>query len=194
MKKRYFIYLISTICCMASLHGCKKGDAGPQGTPGEQGIQGEKGDKGDTGDTGPSGEQGEQGPRGEKGDTGTANVIYSDWLSVAFTNSGGVYSANINAPKLTEEVLNTGDVAVYERFAIVFPTGSTTYSKLPYAQDSDWVKVEISVGKITLRSNTNHNLSTFRYVLIPGGVQASAIGHLDLANYRAVHNFYGIPN
>ena len=110
------------------------------------------------------------------------------------TNSGGVYSGTIDAPKLTADVLNKGDVAVYEKFSIIFPTASTTYNKVPYAQGSNWVRVELSVGEITVKSNTNHSLSTFRYVLIPGGIQASTASHLDLTDYRAVRHFYGLGN
>ncbi|MEC3881259.1 hypothetical protein [Parapedobacter sp. 10938] len=179
MKNRYLIYLISLSVGIMSLNGCKKGDIGPQG---EQGVPGDKGDTGDKGD------------KGDKGDTGTANVIYSDWASVTFTNSGGVYSGTIEAPKLTADVLNKGDVAVYEKFSIIFPTASTTYNKVPYSQGSNWVRVELSVGEITVKSNTNHSFSTFRYVLIPGGVQASAASNLDLTDYRAVRYFFGLGN
>lgn len=163
--------------------GCKKGDIGPQGPRGEQGEKGEKGDRGDDGD---------KGDKGDKGNTGTANVMYSDWVSVSFTNSSGVYSGTISAPKLTAEILNKGDIAVYERTMIGLPPIATTYSKLPYSNGTKWVKVDIEVGKIIIRSNTN-SISTYRYVLISGGVQASsAARYLDFSDYDAVKSFYNI--
>ena len=171
--------LVLGLMTMSMMHvvGCKKGDMGPQG---EQGIQGEKGDKGDTGD------------KGNKGDKGTANVIYSEWSSITFTNSGGVYSGTINAPKLTTDVLNGGEIAVYERTMIGLPpTTTTSYSKLPYTNGTKWVKVDLEVGKIILRSNVN-SISSYRYVLIPGGMEASAAAHVDLGNYNAVKRFYHI--
>lgn len=160
---------------------CEKGDAGPQG---EQGIQGEKGDKGDEGD---------KGDKGDKGDAGTANVIYSDWDAISFTSSGGIYSGAINVPKLTTDILNKGEVAVYERTIIGLPPSATTsYTKLPYTNGSKWVKIDLEVGKIIIRSNSN-SISSYRYVLIPGGVQASMAGvPLDISSYKAIEDFYGI--
>ncbi|NLY24616.1 MAG: hypothetical protein GX042_06340 [Bacteroidales bacterium] len=123
------------------------------------------------------------------GDSGTANVIYSDWTTVTFTSSGAVYSGSINAPKLTAEVLDKSEIGVYERTIIAFPSASTTYSKLPYSNESRWVKIDLEVGKIIIRSNVN-SISTYRYVLIPGGVQASAaVTRPDLSNYRDVVRF-----
>src|SRR4051812_48308804 len=51
---------------------CKKGDTGPAGPAGANGAAGTPGAAGPTG------------PQGAKGDTGTANVIYSQWLDVAY--------------------------------------------------------------------------------------------------------------
>ena len=66
-------------------------------------------------------------------------------------------------------MLDKGEIGVYERTIIAFPSASTTYSKLPYSNESKWVKIDLEVGKIIIRSNVN-SISTYRYVLIPGGV------------------------
>lgn len=172
------IFLAVAVIGMTTMQlSCKKGDTGPQGPKGEQG---EKGDRGDDGD------------KGDKGNTGTANVIYSDWSSITFTNSGGVYSGTINAPKLTADILNKGEIAVYERTVIGLPPSTTNYTKLPYTNGSKWVKVDMEVGKIIIRSNVN-SIFSYRYVLIPGGVEASAAArYLDFNDYGAVKSFYNI--
>lgn len=172
------IFLAVAVMGMTTMQlSCKKGDVGPQGPKGEQG---EKGDKGDNGN------------KGDKGDTGSANVIYSDWLSVTFTNSGGVYSGTINVPKLTADILNKGEIAVYERTMIGLPPTTAVYSKLPYTNGTTWIRVNMEVGRIIIRSNSN-SISTYRYVLIPGGVQASATArYLDFGDYGAVKSFYSI--
>lgn len=172
---RFIMIILSLMLIGMTQMGCKKGDTGPQGEQGEKGEQGDKGDKGDD------------------GGTGTANVIYSDWASVSFSNSGSVYLGTIDAPKLTTDVLNKGEIAVYERTIIgIPPTSVTNYAKLPYTNGSKWINVNMEVGKIILRSNGN-SISSYRYVLIPGGVQASAVArHLDFSDYNAVQDFYEI--
>lgn len=105
-------FLLLIAATVSSITSCsKKGDPGPAGQ------QGQKGDKGDPGANGPGG------PAGPKGDTGTVNVIYSNWLDVAYKpdtvhRAGGKidtlgYYANIAAPKLTTSILNTGELKIY---------------------------------------------------------------------------------
>ncbi|MDQ6845768.1 MAG: collagen-like protein, partial [Bacteroidota bacterium] len=86
---------------------CKKGDTGPAGPAGANGANGA---------TGPTG------PQGPKGDTGTANVIYSPWLDVAFladtVHNGTIidtlgYYAHIAAAKLDTNILARGEMKVY---------------------------------------------------------------------------------
>lgn len=180
---KIFACILVVVSMSSTQLGCSKGEIGPQGPPGEQGQRGEKGDRGN---------EGERGPKGDKGDPGTANVIYSDWLSVTFTNSGGVYSGTINAPKLTTDILNKGEIAVYERTMIGFPPTTATYSKLPYTNGTTWVRINMEVGKIIIRSN-NASISSYRYVLIPGGVQASAAStNLDMDDYPAVQQYFDL--
>ena len=73
----------------------KEGPAGPQGPQGNEGPGGARG------------------PAGPKGDTGTANVIYSDWLDVAYSQAGTQWLAVIGAPKLDIKALTTGEIKVY---------------------------------------------------------------------------------
>src|ERR1017187_515047 len=67
------------------------------------------------GPAGPTGPAGATGASGATGTTGTANVIYSAWLNVTFqqdANDTNLY-AQITAPKLTDSILNLGDIKVY---------------------------------------------------------------------------------
>ena len=70
---------------------------GPKGDPGPQGPQGEQGPTGATGATGPQGPQGETGPQGPQGpqgepgsitDASTAEITFTEAVSVANIASG----------------------------------------------------------------------------------------------------------
>lgn len=74
-----------------------KGDPGPQGPQGEQGptgatgATGPQGPQGETGPQGPAGPQGPQGPQGEPGsiaDASTAEITFTEAVSVANIASG----------------------------------------------------------------------------------------------------------
>src|SRR5690606_16879937 len=115
MKNLNRLTLLTIIAVFTVFASCKKeGPAGPIGPQGEQGVAGTDGDKGD---------------KGDKGDIGTANVIYSDWLGADFQAALVNYGANFPAPALTEDILNTGEVAVYMREAV---TDGFSYRKLNY--------------------------------------------------------------
>src|SRR6478735_6318971 len=84
------------------------------------GKDGAAGPKGDTGAAGPAG------PKGEPGKDATSGIIYSDWLDVTYeavkeetdTDGNGkldtiFFGASIEAEKLTDEILSTGDIKVF---------------------------------------------------------------------------------
>ncbi len=185
--KKLFLLLLTTVTVL-SFSQCSKDSDGEAGPKGEQGEQGPKGDKGD------------------KGDKGTANVIYSDWITVKkadwarYMLSQGLYH-DIDAPKLTNDILNKGVVLVYMNRSGV--------KALPYAYQLHSgggriiYEFEISKGKIKLfhydddgsnqKTPTSHD-AKFRYVLIPGGVKARRSAPLpDFNDYEAVAAYYGIP-
>ena len=201
----------------------KNGDPGPQGSTGSTGATGAKGDKGDKGDTGAigatgakgatgaTGATGAQGPKGDtgatgpKGATGTANVQYSDWYTPPAYTLNTVFSmkhfdADIDAPKITQDIIDKGTVLVYGKLvgynAVIWPVDQV--SQLPinltYQQGSimtDTWTASTAVGKITIDfvNNTNYwsSISTahqFRYVIIPGGVKLSST--VNLHDYNQV--------
>ena len=135
------------------MQGCKKGDAGPQGPAGPQGIQGVKGDNGSmiySGNDVPAASQGVNGdyyfrlsnsmfysPKTAagwgsevnlRGATGSANVIYSGWLSFPQSQrdtsiDGTQYKVNhINVPRLTQSLVDQGLIMVYYLLIIIFST------------------------------------------------------------------------
>jgi len=155
-----------------------------------------KGDTGPAGPAGPAGPTGATGATGAKGDTGTANVIYSPWLDVAFTraDTSSPYIGTIAAPKLDANMLAKGEIKVYANLnyvsaPIVYP--------LPYFDGAYIINVAFQVGTITMVSNDNFSTGTdatgkyqqYRYILIPGGKAArSSINWNDYAEVKKYLN------
>lgn len=168
-------------CMLFTVSACKKGEVGPEG---------------------PQGEQGEKGDTGPRGPAGTANVIYSNWLSFQQTQRDTIIDGtnlkvnHIPAPKLTQAIIDGGVIHMYMRFLTsVFP--------LPYTSDAgtgnrpSTVSFVPKPGMLYVTRYTHDNSSgssgigwglvQFRYVLIPGGVQANAaLRNIDMGNYQAV--------
>lgn len=173
-----------------------QGDQGEQGEQGAQGEQGEQGPKGEQGDQGPKGDPGEQGEQGPKGDTGTANVIYSDWIDTEFpnniTSSGAGF--DIDAPKLTKDIIDKGVVLVYARNLTI--TGFN-YFALPFITSGDQHNFRVEKEKVlritvaTLSGTPTSQVGNpffedYRYVLIPGGRAADLSGPGDLAKSATI--------
>jgi len=92
-----------------------RGAAGGKGTKGDRGNTGPNGAKGPKGDLGDTGAQGPAGPGGAQGAAGIGNVIYSKWIdptSLSMTADGRL---EIEVPKLTQDILDNGEVYVYLR-------------------------------------------------------------------------------
>ncbi|MBN2814666.1 MAG: collagen-like protein [Bacteroidales bacterium] len=201
MRKSLFLFALPMLA-VALFIGCEgdEGPAGPQGEQGEQGIQGV------------------QGEQGEQGEPGTANVIYSDWIRPVGTwrdtSYYGVAKVNhINVTQLTQDIIDDGVVLCYYKSVstIILPGTPTNVFHLPLTGYSNSVSFTLDywlkVGKITLRAFTLDNSGTytpegmlyypmFRYVLIPGGVQATAKkAALDFTklSYEEVCELFDIP-
>ncbi len=181
------------------------GATGPRGATGAQGPAGPRGATGATGPQGPAGPRGATGATGPQGPAGTANVIYSGWVSFQQAERDTVIDGtnlkvnHLPAPRLTQTILDRGDIKVYMRFLTsVFP--------LPYTSDAGPGNVANTVsflpkpGLIYVTRYAHNNSGSigfgavqFRYVLIPGGVQASAqLAGVDVDNYQAVKVALGI--
>ena len=171
--------------------GCSKdGDTGPAGPAGP---------------AGPTGAAGAAGVPGAQGVPGTANVIYSAWLSVpfiadTFRTTGNVldtagFYADIAAPKLDLNMLDKGEIKVYVNFGsaaepFVFP--------LPYIGGNGlYIDVAFSLNTISIYSNGNLTPVPIRYFLVPGGTAArpTAGGKtVDWNNYKEVQAYLGLKD
>lgn len=160
---------------------------------------------GDTGPAGPAGEVGPEGPggpAGEKGDTGVANVIYSDWLDVTFSldTAAGSYFVDIDAPKLTADVIATGLVKTYINIGT---SADPVVMSLPYNSSTIIIREYLLEGFIELLSNANMSTYTaedgtksgqVRYVIIPGGTAARTSKAIDWNDYAQVKAYMGWKN
>ena len=191
------VYLLLLLGASVLYVACSKdGPAGPAGPEGPAGA---------------NGAPGPAGPAGPQGEPGTANVIYSEWLNVpfeadTFTNNQGVldtigFYATIDAPKLTAEVLNQGEIKVYVNF------GSLDQ---PNVMPLPWydvyfnlnIMVNLEVGAIHLYSNgdvgTQNQDGTlvgqYRYILIPGAEAARMSKAINWNNYAAVKAYLKLKN
>ncbi|KAB7731014.1 collagen-like protein [Rudanella paleaurantiibacter] len=177
------------------LVGCEgpQGPEGPAGPAGPTGPQGVSGVAGATGLAGPAGPTGPAGPAGPQGPVGTANVIYSPWVSVNFSGSAAPFTANINAPQITQTVLDRADIRVYwQENGRVIP--------LPYAEVVGNVTYTVHqrffVGRIELRASYPINATQqMRYVIIPGGVSTGGrLASIDWTDYARVKAALNLPD
>lgn len=176
---------------------------------GKDGAQGPAGDQGPAGPAGPAGAGGPAGADGEKGDTGVANVIFSEWLDVGYldtfsvnpndiTDTTFISFGGIEATKLTNEILNTGEMKVYVNLG---NPQEPNVVPLPYFSVYTIVNINVdfALGFIYLTSNVNAGTyidnddglkyQQYRYVLIPGGVAARTKQSVDWNNYKQVKEF-----
>jgi hypothetical protein len=165
---------------------------------------GKDGDAGPAGAAGAAGPKGDNGPKGDQGAPGAANVIYSEWLDVEYgvDSSAGIYFVDIDADKITADVLNTGFVRVYINFGT--PAAPAVVS-VPYAEESGvYIKDYLLEGIIELVSNADASTVAdnngakrrqVRYVIIPGGTAArTAKSAIDWNDYAKVKAYMGWKN
>lgn len=157
------------------MNACKgeKGDVGPSGTAGQTGATGASGATGATGQTGA---------------TGTANVIYSDWTNITFTGSGTSWSGTINAPKITQEILDKGFIKAYFKFGNQVYEGNYTNT-----QNGASMYYYMALGSINLKSTFNATYP-WRYIIIPGGIAGGRKAAVDYSDYEAVKAYYGLKD
>ncbi|SIS39270.1 Collagen triple helix repeat-containing protein [Zobellia uliginosa] len=201
--------LFLTLFGLLTIACSKEGDRGPEGP---QGIQGETGPAGADGQDGADGAQGEPGEDGEDGATGTANVIFSDWIPSTFDNNIVATGAGIDieAERLTNDIMNDGVVIVYGRNEELF-TGNDIFP-LPQVVGNNQHAFRLEkVGtiRITILSTDGSSVGSpyfekYRYVLIPGGQSSegnegpgslSKQQHLDYAkmSYDEIVAHFNIP-
>ncbi|KAF2516050.1 hypothetical protein [Flavobacterium foetidum] len=136
--------------------------------------------------SGDDGADGTNGTDGTPGETGTANVIYSGWINApaatpeTIDGTSGL-STSIAAPQLTADIMAKGTILVYMSFG----SGTNIYT-LPYTSTAggatNTITAIASLKSIKLFRFKHANDGTtvalpstlsWRYILIPGGVQAA---------------------
>jgi hypothetical protein len=155
------------------------------------------GDAGPAGPAGPAGAAGPAGPAGAAGAAGTANVIYSNWIDTTtwYYDSPApgdtTFFADINAAKLTVDILNMGEIKVYINLGD--PTDPFVLP-LPYNDGTVFIEAVFQINTISLASNIDLSGFPFRYVLIPGGTPARAAKAVDWNNYKEVQKYLGLTD
>lgn len=209
--KNTFKKISIAVLMATALYACKgpQGEIGPQGAKGDTGTAGTIGPRGETGatgatgangangqngTTGPKGDRGDTGLQGPKGDPGTANVYYSDWITLNVTGSSGNYEATVITPKITQEILDKGVILMFiKNNGNIYPVPfayATSVSTLVST-----IIPNISLGKIRIYLSYNI-FNPFRYVIIPGGVSIGA-GRKKVLNsmsYEEIKALYNIPD
>jgi hypothetical protein len=179
MKKAFIgLFLFASIAlCLIS---CQKGATGPQGLAGAN---------------------------GETGPGGPDTVIYSLWIPVTMSiaetyvdsigNTDTLFSDNIPAPVITQDILDSGMILSYLSF--IDSTGATNVvSAAPYFSSEIF-----QVGQIILNS-INVDLSTgysYRYVVLPGTLLATnsylktlSKAQLKTADYAFITKALDLPS
>jgi hypothetical protein len=123
----------------------------------------------------------------EDGAPGTANVIYSDWITGPTLNDETIdgtsgKSALLDTPLLTQDILDKGTILVYAKF-------SSTVFPLPYTSRAGGVDNTLTFYPMLQKIKVfrfKHDGSgglgaavSYRYILIPGGVSATAKNNLN---------------
>lgn len=164
------------------------------------------------GPVGPAGPIGPAGPAGPKGDASSSDsdVIYSDWLDVPFaadtfmTRGGGIdtlgYYAVIDVPKLTSTLLGTADIKVYINSKDA--SDPVIYS-LPFNAISG-LNIEVSAFTQGIQLYSNGNMSTYsaqgkkyqqyRYMIVPGNIQARLESPVNWSDYASVKAYLGLKD
>lgn len=125
-------------------------------------------------------------------DVNPGKVIYSPWTEVTFSGSGTSYTTNLNAPELTQDMLDKADIRVYW-------STSNHVIGLPYAQaiggTSYSVHQRFHVGRIELISSYSLSAQKMRYVIISGGAATGGRkAAVNLNDYAAVKACYNLPD
>lgn len=163
-----------------------------------------EGEDGAVGPQGEQGPQGDQGPQGEQGEPGTANVMYSDWIGSGFENdiTDGFDAFNIDAPEITQEILDTGTILVYARSTTntIYQVPVTFYG---FLNENYFFRVinagtlNIGVEGVGINDIGEPFLNdVFRYIIIPGGVainSSRSSEDLKHMSYKEITTLFNIP-
>jgi Collagen triple helix repeat (20 copies) len=207
MRKFRLLSLLALAITFLAVSCTKEGPEGPAGATGAQGPVGATGNTGPAGPIGPTGPAGPTGPTGPVGPPGTANVIYSAWLSVAnslpqptpvadstFADFGTCKRWYRAAPSLTQNIIDQGVVLSYWRVTTIiystipyqFPVGSQTYylGSIPTMIGGAKIIYFTSIFGANAGWTPNSGAET-RYIIIPGVVAGGRSTGVGGTSYTA---------
>lgn len=157
-----------------------EGAQGPAGQDGEAlGVPGPKGDTGATGQvgaTGADGTDGSNGTNGTDGEDGNANVMVSDWIPTAFSQTPAFdVGFSVTDPNLTKEIINNSLILGYGKrnsaFIDILPLPTQIFNQLYRITLSDAGGENYDLffrGKSADGSTETFNLlSEVKYFVIP---------------------------
>ena len=141
------------------------------------------------------GKDGAVGPAGVNGTNGNANVIGSNTVTLNSGNwnaAGLYYYSDINWSVITQDIVNTGVVMVYEDW------GSGQWQVLPYVFGDLGRTFSFNTGYVRIRFQNNDNTQTanpgsvtFRVVAIPSNARIVGV---DYTNYDEVKGAYNLQD
>lgn len=210
MKTKSIFCALAASMLAFSIYSCTgpEGEEGPIGPAGPQGVAGVNGAPGQNGSQGPQGPQGQQGQQGPQGQPGTANVIFSAWTDVVYSlnwitpqvSAGWDREFSIQAPKLTQEILDRGDIVVYMKIedpVANFLNGDVRKLAATFhlGEDVETYNYSLRNGQIKLlqwsKEGSRAWSARYRYVLIPGGTSARK-QHVNWENYNEVKAMFNL--
>jgi hypothetical protein len=148
--------------------------------------------------------EGEQGPAGQDG-VGS-KVYYSQWITpTAWSGNSGDWYFNVNAPDLTEDIVENGVILAYAWLAGDIYDATAVRPLPTYAVDANWSfliseyeNIEFTTDMISKPLTTGNN---FRFIAIPGNIET--LKSISLKNkreqelrqmsYKDVCEYFNIP-
>ena len=117
--------------------------------------------------------KGSTGPQGPQGPAGPDSVIYSNWVSLntPYNTTDSAYEETISASSITQGILNSGLIISY--FDI--PDNNGNDQVFTTSSVGLVVSETYSVGQVFLFSSVDLTGIMYRYVIVPGSVQAGNV-------------------
>jgi hypothetical protein len=144
--------------------------------------------------------KGDAGPQGPAGPAGPDSVIHSKWIVLNMQQNVGTsndtfYTQTINAPAITQRILDSGIVLTY--LSIVDTNNVTNVvNASPY-----FFSEIFTPGAIDLVSFSDYSTFSYRYVVVPGSISSGTMisgpakgmtkAQLQNMSYQAVQKLLG---
>ena len=138
------------------------------------------------------GKDGVDGAPGPKGDTGNANVIATNTVTVNSGNwvpNGNYYYCPLTVNGITQDVVNSGSVMVYEQNGAYWNALPYTFGILTRTFYFGLQSTTIFYQNTDNSQTTNPGTKTFRIVIIPSSARVTGLNYND---YNQVAEFYNL--